>query len=168
MISDNQGKRPTGKGTGKEGAMASAGERKETNRTGPPESDTVITSKTRRTGPPENEMSFAEKTSRKGPAESDMVIAAKTSREGPAQIDMTTEGKGANRTGQEQSVMANTEKGNDKNVTEVVSETFQKIQNDIIHLNMSLVPTKPSLEEGRWSEAQECMRTMEQRFSECA
>jgi hypothetical protein len=41
------------------------------------------------------------------------------------------------------------------------------IQNDIIHLNMPLVPTKTSLEEGRWSEPQECMRTIEQRFSEC-
>jgi DUF438 domain-containing protein len=50
--------------------------------------------------------------------------------------------------------MASVEKGNDKNVSEAASEVFQKIQNDIIRLNMPLVPTKTSLEEGRWSEAQ--------------
>jgi hypothetical protein len=105
--------------------------------------------------------------SRTGPAESDMAIAAKASRAGPAQSGMATAGKGANRTGPEQSTMTSAEKGNDKNVAEVASEVFQKIQNDIIRLNMPLVPTKTSLEEGRWSEPRECMRAMEQRFSEC-
>jgi hypothetical protein len=89
------------------------------------------------------------------------------SRAGPAQSGTATAGKGANRTGPEQSAMASADKGNDKNVAEAASEVFQKIQNDIIRLNMPLVPTKTSLEEGRWSEAQECMRAMEQRFSEC-
>jgi hypothetical protein len=105
--------------------------------------------------------------SRTGPAESDMTIAKKASRAGPAQSGMATTGKGANRTGPEQSAMASAEKGNYKNVADAASEVFQKIQNDIIGLNMPLVPTKTSLEEGRWSEAQECMRAMEQRFSEC-
>jgi hypothetical protein len=105
-------------------------------------------------------------TSRTGPAESDMAITAKASRAGPAQSGTATAGKVANRTGPEQSAMVSAEKGNDKNVTDTASEVFQKIQNDIILLNMSLVPTKTSLEEGRWSEAQECIRTMEQRFSE--
>jgi hypothetical protein len=108
-----------------------------------------------------------QETSRTGPAESDMAIAAKATRAGPAQSGTTTTGKGANRTGPEQSAMTSAEKGNDNNVSETVSEVFQKIQNDIIHLNMPLVPTKTSLEEGCWSEAQECMRAMEQRFSEC-
>jgi hypothetical protein len=103
---------------------------------------------------------------RTGPAKSDMAIAAKASRAGPAQSGTATAGKVANRTGPEQSAMASAEKGNDKNVTEAASEVFQ-IQNDIIGLKMPLVPTKTSLEEGRWSEAQECMRAMEQRFSEC-
>ncbi len=104
---------------------------------------------------------------RTGPAESDMAIAAKASRAGPAQSGTATAGKGANRTGPEQSAMTRAEKGNDKNVAEAASEVFQKNQNDIIRLNMTLVPTKTSLEEGRWSEAQECMRAMEQRFLEC-
>jgi hypothetical protein len=95
-------------------------------------------------------MTIAEKTSRKGPPESDMSITSKTSRAGPAQ-----------------SGMVRAEKGNDENVAEGVSKVFQKIQNDIIHLNLPSVPTKTSLEEGRWSESQECMRVMEQRFSEC-
>jgi hypothetical protein len=105
--------------------------------------------------------------SRTGPAESDMAIAAKASRAGPAQSGTATAGKVANRTGPEQSAMASAEKGNDKNVADTASEVFQKLQNDIIRLNMPLVPTKTSLDEGRWSEAQECMRAMEQRFSEC-
>jgi hypothetical protein len=90
-------------------------------------------------------------TSRKGPEENDMTIAAKASRSGPTQDVTATTGKGVNRTGLEQNAMANAEKGNDKNVTETVSEVFQKIQNDIILLNMPLVPTKTSLEEGRWT-----------------
>jgi hypothetical protein len=96
-----------------------------------------------------------------------MAIDAKASRAGPVQSGTATTGKVANRTGPEQSAMTSAEKGNDKNVSDAVSEVFQKIQNDIILLNMPLVPTKTSLEEGRWSEAQECMRAMEQRFSEC-
>jgi hypothetical protein len=96
-----------------------------------------------------------QESSRTGPAERDMVITAKTSRAGPAQSGTATAGKGANRTGPEQSTMARAEKGNDKNVAEAVSEVFQQIQNDIIHLNMSLVPTKASLQEGSWNEAQE-------------
>ena len=87
--------------------------------------------------------------SRTGPAESDMAIAAKASRAGPAHSAMTS-----------------AEKGNDKNVAEAASEVFQKKQNDIMRLNMLLVPTKTSLEERRWSEAQESIREMAQRFSE--
>jgi hypothetical protein len=82
---------------------------------------------------------------RTGPAESDMTIVAKASRAGPAQNGTATAGKGDNRTGPEQSAMASGEKGNDKNVAGAASEVFQKIQNDIILLNMSLVPTKTSL-----------------------
>jgi hypothetical protein len=102
-----------------------------------------------------------QEVSRTGPVESDKAIVAKTSRAGPAQSGTATTGKGDNRTGPEQSAMASVEKGNDKNMTEVVSEVFQKIQNDIIHLNMTLVPTKTSLEKvptktslekGRWNE----------------
>jgi hypothetical protein len=108
-----------------------------------------------------------QEVSRTGPAESDKAITAKDSRSGPAQSGTVTAGKGDNRTEPEQSAMAITENGNDKNMTEVASEVFQKIQNDIIHLNMTLVPTKTSLEEGCWIEARKCMRVMEQRFSEC-
>jgi hypothetical protein len=169
MISDNQGKRPTGERTGKEGAMTSTGERKEASRTGPAQSDKAIAAKASRAGPAESEMAITEKTRRRGPAESDMAIAAKTSRAGPAQSGMATAGKGANRTGPEQSAMASAEKGNlsDKNVAEAESEVFQKNQNDIMRLNMFLVPTKTSLEERHWSETQECMRAIEERLSEC-
>jgi hypothetical protein len=105
-------------------------------------------------------MAISEKTSRTGPAESEMAIAAKASRAGPAQSGMATAGKGANRTGPEQSAMASAKKGTDKNVAEAESELFQKTQNDIMRLNMFLVPTK-TLEERRWSETQECTRAME-------
>ncbi len=43
---------------------------------------------------------------------------------------------------------------------------FQKTQNDIMRLDIFLVPTK-TLEERRSSETQECVRTMEKQLSEC-
>jgi hypothetical protein len=46
MISDNQGKRPTGEGTDKETTMTNVGGRKEVRRKGPVESDMAIVSKT--------------------------------------------------------------------------------------------------------------------------
>jgi hypothetical protein len=160
MISDNQGKRPTGDRTGTEGTMVNAAEGQEASRTGPARSDKAIAAQVRRAGPVESEMAIAEKTSRTGPAESDMATAAKSSRAGPTQSGMATTRKGVNRTGPEQNEMTRTKKGNDKNVTEADSELFQKTQNDIIPLNMFLVPTKTSLEERRWSETQECMRAI--------
>ena len=93
MISDNQGKRSAGERTGKQDSvMASAGERKETSRTGPAQSDMEIVTKSSRTGPAESKMPITAKTNRKGPAESGIAITATVSRAGPVQSDIGTAG----------------------------------------------------------------------------
>ena len=97
MISDNQGKRPltlsplAGERTGKESAMANAGERKETSKKGPADRDMTITAKTNRVGPAESDLAIVAKTSRTGPAESGMTITEKGANwKGPTQSAMTS------------------------------------------------------------------------------